>query len=218
MQSLSSFRAPDTNKTFGIEWEVCYSNFFNPPPAVYGTYIKFFYVTSDGSIHCPIEGSWWTRELVSQPLPPRWLVKEMARLARALELTPFNPGPGQKSYRNQTMEEMANDSCGIHIHINRKWLNEAKAKLIFDWWKALSKEDKIQFFGRDTNSYCKPHWKSSRYDAINLTNLNTIEFRMFSSGGLKWAQWCVLFTEYLINNAKRLNIHAVQAFYDSYWK
>jgi len=55
----------------------------------------------------------------------------------------------------------------------------------------------------------------ARYRAINTTNEKTIEFRMFRSGDVKWAQYCVKLVAYMVENAKHLNMDAFWAFVDA---
>lgn len=135
-----------------------------------------------------------TKEFVSQPLPPSWLVKEIKKLQKLCTWG-------------------TNSSCGIHIHVSRKWLSEKKAKKISEFYSSLTKEERKEFFGREDNSYCEAHWSSSsRYMAVNVTNKATIELRMFASGDANWACYCVKLAEYLIRNANHLNIAALSAF------
>lgn len=162
-------------------------------------HVGFFTVQGDASISDSQEYIWGTHlgiEFASQPLPPAWLKKEIQRLRDKLG-----------------MDWLTGSACGIHIHVNRGWLSEKAAKNIQKFYASLSSEDKTFLFGRDSNYYCRPDWnKNSRYMAINITNKDTIEFRMFKSGGVKWAQYCIDMVEYLIRNNKTLNIHAAAAF------
>lgn len=52
--------------------------------------------------------------------------------------------------------------------------------------------------------------------ALNVEPKDTVEFRVFRSGDLKWAQYCVLLVEYIMENAKHLNKDAFFAFVDSH--
>lgn len=54
----------------------------------------------------------------------------------------------------------------------------------------------------------------SRYCIVNVTNSKTIEFRMFASGNVKWAQYCVELVNYLVENAFHLNVDAFNAAVD----
>lgn len=187
MQSLSSFRKPDSNMTLGMELE-CFVDARVP----YMSYLGFWYVTSDGSIRTDV----WNQqdvEFVSQPLPAAWLKKEINRLAKKHQW-------------------MTNWSCGIHIHVSRKWLTVRKAKQIHEFYCSLDDVDRQTLFGRPTNEYTRTSaWNLTRYNAVNNENKETIEFRMFSSGNAKWARYCVDMAVWLIKNANHLNIDAAMA-------
>lgn len=190
MNSLDNFRAPDTNKAMGIEIECTLGDeHYSKRHQHHG----FFYATTDGSIDAwPSIGV----EFVSQPLSAAWLKKEINKLARKF-----------------TWE--TNPSCGVHIHVSRKWLSLEKARSINSFLYSLTNSDRIELFGRAENSYCRTHEtldKEDRYRSINITNKATIEFRMFKSGDAAWCRYCVDMVEYLINNARTLNWDAVSAF------
>jgi hypothetical protein len=165
-------------------------------PVSYGSYQGFFYVTRDGSIDAD---NWnqLTVELVSMPLTPEWLKREIYKVYQKFPL-------------------MHNSSCGIHIHVSRKWLSEKKARAIYKFIQSLNDTDICDFFGRGPNTYCRTDesWGYSRYCAINNENKNTIEFRMFCSGDAKWAAYCVDCVKYMIDNAYQLNVDAFNAFID----
>lgn len=205
-----SFRKLVSPHSMGIEIEV----FYNKQDliaekdrnnvAAYNVYynencVGFFQCQSDSSISESYEYVWGRHqsvEFASQPLPPAWLKKEIARLEKKVGLTWF-----------------AGSNCGIHIHVNRGWLSTSAARKIADFYSSLSGEDQIALFGRKSNDYCRTGWsKTSRYMAVNITNPTTIELRMFKSGSVAWAQYCVNMAEYLVRNNKHLNIHAAAAF------
>lgn len=203
MQSLYSFRKPDSNKTLGIEWEM----FINREKlARIDGYSGFFYIARDGSIEGCYTPGYLGREIVSQPLPAAWLVSELARWVKKNNLSSSDITP--------------NDSCGIHIHVSRKWLTIPNAEKIHNFISTMARDDLKMLFGRHPNYYCRVGGRigDSRYLAVNTQPTKTIEIRSFASGDLKWAQWCVLFAEYLVVNAKHLNAEACRAFYDLYWK
>lgn len=194
MQSLSSFRKPPISKSMGIELECVMSD---TSSVSYDQYVGFFYTTRDGSIRYN-----WRNEIplefVSMPLTPKWLKKEIDKLGKKYQWT-------------------ANHSCGIHIHVSQKWLSGKKAQAIA---KFLEKEGDEMFellFGRRPNYYCKNTFSLiDRYHAINFTNKDTIEFRMFKSGSPEWAKYCVDCVCYLIEHAYHLNVDACLAFRDLY--
>lgn len=189
------FRKPDSNKTLGVEVE-CFLNRGIEEPQYY-THYGFWYVQEDGSL---IRPSWDHNayELVSQPLPAEWLKKEVHKLYRKLSPT-------------------VNESCGLHIHVNRKWLSEQRALLIAKFIKGLQREQVIELFGRYSERYADPAELQGRYVAVNRTNSETVEFRLFAASDKpEWVCYCVDLAVYLIQNAKRLNIDAIMAFYDQY--
>jgi len=198
MQSLSKFRTPASNKSLGIEIECLVLNDWHYDNS--GKHHGFFYATTDGSIMPP-----WGRkgqEFVSQPLTKDWLKKEIVKL-------------------NNKVSWQWNSSCGIHIHVSRKWLSIKKAKALYMWMCGLEVDDQQLLFGRRGNTYCRystVQWEASRYSAINTTNKETIEFRMFASGDVKWAQYCVDMADYLVRNANHINVEAARAFHDLYYK
>lgn len=190
MQSLSEFRDPDTVKTYGIEIECFF--LLTAAPATY-QHNGFFYAATDGSIK-PTSYAETGVELVSQPMPVAWLCKEITRLQKRVG------------------EWRHNESCGIHVHVNRKWFTEKKAVAVRAWCKGLSRADCHDLFGREPNGYCcqdAPRW--DRYGMVNTTNEKTVELRMFSSGDAKWAQYCVKMADWLVRNAFQLNLEAAYA-------
>lgn len=202
MQSLDKFRTPNTNKSMGIEIECIFRTRINDVVCAYpidGTHYGFFYTTNDGSI----DTDWYDsrevgRELVSQPLSAEWLKKEIGKLAKRFTWT-------------------SNSSCGVHIHVSRKWLSVEKAKLIYSFMQSLTDSQRVELFGRDsTGGYCKVNqpYGATRYAALNNENKHTIEFRVFKSGDAKWCCYCVDMVKYLIDNARQLNVDAVFAFRD----
>jgi len=196
MQNLSSFRRPNTNKSVGIEWEMIDTLY----SIDIGKYYGFFKATRDGSIS---SDSGQGVEFVSQPLSVAWLKKELLRLHR-------------RSLSAQAT--IYNDSCGIHVHVSRKWCTKQKAKDIYAWLQnlAVSSPDLYkEMFGRMPNYYCRVDERfdsKSRYVAVNNKNKDTVEFRMFSSGDVTWACKCLDTVEWLINNHDHLNIDATEAF------
>jgi len=201
MQSRSSFRKPPTNRTMGmdLECQVSYEQYDKLWQK--GDFTGFWYMTRDGSIRyrAGLEGI----EFVSEPLTPEWLTRELNRL-------------------NKKVKWKYDESCGIHIHVSRQWLTLARAELIYKFMREqMGTYNMTELFGRYNDTYsavCYPELGVSRYSAINTENKATIEFRVFASGDAKWAQYCVAITKYMIDNAKHLNIDAMYAFYDNFWK
>jgi hypothetical protein len=199
MQSLGKFRTPNTNKSMGIEIECIFKKEFdcnyNRLYPEYGVHHGFFYTTTDGSIDCSHRQL--GVEFVSQPLPANWLKKEILKLEKRHIKNPW----------------FVNSTCGIHIHVSRKWLSEKKARSINAFLVGLTELDREDLFGRPSNDYCQyGKWGTTRYNAINIENAKTFEFRVFASGNGAWACYCVSMVEYLINNANTLNLDAIYAF------
>lgn len=197
MHSDFKVRAPVHNRAMGIELEGMVST--ESDPVNYGKYYSFFSAQRDGSIDTD---SWRQTavEFVSQPLSHEWLKREIYKLYKKF---------GSFTYNN---------SCGIHVHVSRKWLSEKKAEAIYKFLATLSEDQKELLFGRRTNGYCHTYkpYGYDRYCAVNNQNKETIEFRMFCSGNAAWACYCLDMVKYLIDNAYRLNIDAICAFRDMY--
>jgi hypothetical protein len=193
MNTLDSVRKPSHNKTMGIEIEC----FVDAVVVSHYNHYGFFYAGADGSID-PDRWSQSGVEFVSQPLTREWMDREIKKL--------YARFPGIQW----------NSSCGIHIHVSKKWLSEKKARAIWAFISSLSPEVYASYFGRRPNQYCAigDHYGSSRYNAINTQNSATIEFRMFASGGRDWALYTVACVDYMIQNAYHLNIDAFNAFVD----
>jgi hypothetical protein len=196
MQSVSSYRKPVSNKSYGIEIECLLPS--DKAPAGY-EHQGFWYVTYDTSIDVAFQQR--GREFVSQPLPANWLCKEIYKLAKKYEWT-------------------HNDSCGIHVHVSRKWFSEKKARAVHEFIEQLDLNDYAALFGRDTNGYCQEGhaFGATRYMPVNALNKDTIELRMFRSGDAKWAAYCVRMAEYLVSNALHLTVHGCFAIKDLYYK
>jgi hypothetical protein len=197
MQSVSSYRKPVSNKSYGIEIECILPSNAAPEPYAYQ---GFWFVITDASINS--EYDMRGREFVSQPLPADWLCNEIYKLAKKYEWT-------------------HNDSCGIHVHVSRKWFSDKKARAVHAFIERLSEDDYSLLFGRVPNYYCMrgaAYNSERRYVPVNTQNKNTIELRMFSSGSGKWAAYCVHMAEYLVSNALHLTVHGCFAIKDLYYK
>jgi len=80
-------------------------------------------------------------------------------------------------------------SCGLHIHVSRSPLSDLTIAKTVCFVSANHNRRFIKLIaGRDSNSYCKiqpkklgtaAKYNADRYEAINLQNINTIEFRLF---------------------------------------
>lgn len=127
-------------------------------------HIGFFFITTDGSL-----GYSNSIELVSQPLPPKMLI-------RCLETMKKRHG-----------EISSEDSAGIHIHVTKTPKVEKRMIELYNWIRENRERWVIQnFFGRNPNLYCRAHWdmtavRFERYSAINFRNEHTIEVRLFGN-------------------------------------
>ncbi len=194
MNTLEQVRKAPTSKTMGIEIELIFPHYFDKD------WVGFFYAGRDGSI-CPDHWEQRGYELVSQPLTYPWMMKEIEKLFKALP-----------------KEVTHNNSCGIHVHVSKKWCSVKKAGEIWSVLQTMDQGDIAHVFGRSSNDYCLINNKKlgSRYLAINTTNAPTVEFRMFRSGGERWATYCIECTKYMVEHAHHLSIDGLLAFRDLY--
>jgi hypothetical protein len=128
------------------------------------SHLGFFFVTSDGSLEYSN-----SVELVSQPLPPKMLIRCL------------------KAHQKKYGEIGHEYSGGIHIHVSKTKRTEQRLLELYLWIQgngdfALTRE----FFGREPNYYCRSNWsvedlKYERYSTVNFTNKNTIEVRLFGN-------------------------------------
>lgn len=206
MNTLDSVRKAPSNKTLGIEIELFVRDSHPKADELKYRHHGFFYAGTDASLRWP--GSWLHRgiEFVSQPLTHEWMKRELRKLYKML---------GEHYAVNQ--------SCGIHVHVSKKWLSVEKATCIWKFFQTLDHMDFEYLFGRKPNDYCMLCRHSTldgigRYAAINITNSATVEFRMFRSGGPEWAAYCVDMAKYLTENARTINLGAIYAFRDMYPK
>jgi hypothetical protein len=168
--NLEIVRKPVHNKCFGIEIECYVPNGTELAIIRNGDnrYRGFWKIDSDGSIdiptyrHCAVE-------LVSQPLPYRWLFKEIGKL--------------EKKYGNWHF----NSSCGIHVHVTKKAVSSRRIRELRVALSRMSGYELTYLFGRGNNAYSNAGntLRGQRYGAINETNDATYEFRMFASGHAK---------------------------------
>lgn len=185
MGSLSRFRKAPHAKTYGLEYEF----FFVTPENArfdYG-YRGMFYATTDVSISASsvilqhYSDRIYTVELISQPLPYNWLIREIKKL----EKFPH--------------EILANSSCGIHVHVSRKLTSEKRMMKLLAFLKTLNSAQSRALFGRAYNEYCSPSRSTdSKYSIINFLHSQSFEFRMFASGDPAWAAECVRRTRLMV--------------------
>lgn len=81
------------------------------------------------------------------------------------------------------------NSCGLHVHISRQGLTDLMIAKMVCFINAYHNRKFIQCLaGRSSNNYCQikkkklttaSEWAGDRYEAVNIGNHSTIEFRMF---------------------------------------
>lgn len=189
MDTPMAFRKPATPICYGIEIEG--NSKYIHDKHLHG-YLSFFYVTRDASLN-----RLYDLELVSQPLPFKMLVAQLNKL----------------SLRGYIIDPTAN--AGIHIHVTRTTEIEKICQQIAINLYFIPIALVQRFFGRTPNDYCSipaPYRiGTDRYQMINFTRANTIEFRGFShtinsaigSGDFKWAITCLNRTKALLKFNKK---------------
>lgn len=173
MPTISSVRKPVHNKCYGIEIECTV-----PKGSVdYDLHTGMFYVGMDGSLRA-ISANDKAVEFVSQPLPYKWLDKEIAKLYKRHPWT-------------------WNSTCGIHVHVSKASVSRYRMLELLRCFLDLSDTQVTHLFGRMWNRYNNPTW-DGRYCSINMHNPNTIEFRVFASGNAAWARECLRRTKLMV--------------------
>lgn len=154
---------------------------------VFGDYIQY---ERDGSL----EDQEHAFEMISHPATIEWMEENRPMFEKAFKLLSDN---GYSSHNT--------NSCGLHVHVSRKFFEyedrpTERILYIFNkFWKELvifsrRKENKLKRWAGKYYSPIKQVVKAEksilqgnhdeRYHAVNLTNRNTIEFRM-ARGTLK---------------------------------
>lgn len=101
----------------------------------------------------------------------------------------------QLTYWRELIEQFGSEltshsSCGMHVHISRQPLSQLQIGKILVFLNDPANDWYVnEIAGRAANDYCdrKPkkledvNCPQSRYEALNLTNDSTIEFRLFAS-------------------------------------
>ncbi len=155
---------------FGVELEViCKGNYTETCQQIIdkiGEKEDFAYLKHDGSLDS--NGV----EIVSHPFTLEYLQ----------EKRPYN------NLKDCNIKSFKNSSTGLHVHINRRYLTELDiARLV-----CFFSFDHLQYIinlvaQRDYNHYCQKldrgkmprHYRRDRYYAVNITNANTVEIRVF---------------------------------------
>ena len=164
-----------TRKTplFGIELEVEYKG-TNAKEAMDNVVYEagtLFHLESDGSLSNGFE-------MVSDALP---LSEHLNRDDKYKQLF---ANLSKNIFRSHDVS-----TCGLHVHISRKYLKEDEIKFICDF-VANNRQFFKKLARRNENDYCiykdykRNKEENERYSAINLQNEDTLEFRIFK-GTLK---------------------------------
>lgn len=111
--------------------------------------------------------------------------------------------PGMRSWKT--------DTCGMHVHVSRRPLSQLTIGKLLVFVNAYENETFMRSLaGRGSNTYARVcpkkatdarHSSVNRYEAINLCNRETIEFRIFKgtlllSSVLKNIEFCAALIEY----------------------
>lgn len=182
MGSLSKFRKTPHQKTYGIEWEFVVNG-----EHYFQGYHRMFCYTSDLSISPPFHGQRGV-EAISQPLPYKWLIKEIDKCKLKEHL-------------------VTNGSCGIHVHVSRKLTSSERMLALLNFMSTLNAVNQLDFFGRPYNRYCSPlAVTQSKFCAINFLHKDSYEFRVFASGDAEWAKECVRRTKLMVEYRGKLTV------------
>ena len=155
------------NLYLGVELEMGYvnePNIVNDFVAEYSN--NFFYMKKDTSI--PIYGC----EIVTQP----------ATLKKHLNSKYWKPLlEASKEYGFNA----SNNKCGIHVHVSRTFFNSDDISLLdcfvnsYDFWKKIARREShySEYLNKDEDSWGRQI--TNRRCALNLSNTETVEFRIF---------------------------------------
>lgn len=170
------------NMMYGVEMEVCVERADDDTKPTNSQVAHMLYkqisdcaiIKSDSSIN-------YGFEIVTEPLVYSECISECKRILNLAS----------------TLRCRADSSCGVHIHVSREHLSQrAIANLIFmlsemeddiikvagrysDEWAKITKKTASEC--DDEYDVCESTRNSGRYQALNLCNSKTAEFRIFSS-------------------------------------
>lgn len=135
----------------------------------------------------------------------------------------FGWGKVLNAMRNHNLRSHSIDNCGLHIHVNRDALN-SRQWIIVDWFIAKFSDKWTAIARRSPNRYC--HQKeldgrklktvcgrsTDRYAAVNFTNRNTVEFRLFRGSLIpETVLGTIAAVDGLINWARTVKCHDIIA-------
>jgi hypothetical protein len=121
------------------------------------------------------------------------------------------------------------DTCGLHVHIARKYLSLSE-QIKIGLFMGFNSNKLSKFARRDYNTYCKNNIMNKkgafinmainandRYESVNYTNNRTIEFRLFRGTLKKETIFATLeFCFMLCDFVKTVNFNQIQS--DNSWK
>lgn len=134
-------------------------------------------------------------------------------------------------YENKPKEITNGPSVGMHVHVSRKPLSTLTVGKLTEFMNRTDNSTFINYIaGRNLNSYCAQSGRTitypltqrsgARYNALNLSNKDTIEFRIFSTP-LTYEDFAakVQFCQAIVDYAKPCNLGAAlkqQTFYQTF--
>ena len=151
-------------------------------------------------------------EVISQPCSLKYF-KQKFPLAQIVEKLVAN---GCVSHNT--------DTCGLHIHVSRKYLSLAE-QIKTGLFMGFNSDKLSRFARRDYNTYCKNNimkkkgnfigmaeYSQDRYESVNYTNHKTIEFRLFRGTLKKETIFATLeFCFMLCDFVKTVNFNQIQS-------
>lgn len=164
---------------------------YRPEPVFYGSGLLFIGVELE-----VLAGKETARKLDSMALGRSYLKSDSSIRGEGFEVVTHPMSlDEQLAYWQAVVHHVGaelshNSSCGMHVHISRKPLSQLQIGKVLVFLNNPTNDSWIDLVaGRSSNSYCERKKKSiedvgnqsSRYEALNLLNNETIEFRLFAS-------------------------------------
>jgi hypothetical protein len=201
---------------YGVELEVMARNSMPESyPETLTDYNSWFMCKSDGSLE-EGEGGF---EICTAPSTYKFLKDRFSQMFNSGYWTDENGSTYVKGW---------NTSCaGLHIHINKKALRPLEVgKLLVFINEKKNKRFIEDIAGRNMNRWCKSEIKNvkdgqyqndDRYQAVNTSNSNTVELRIFRSNVSEYGFMRALeFTDALIHYLKQTSLREQSLQYKSF--